>query len=80
VNLSALVMNSQLILYPVGVSSPAGEGMIFLKRARLACPLQSLFPPFRIRLLVLDSSSNAERGSGGEVEIFLNDGAIYHPT
>jgi len=36
-------------------------------------PLQSLFPPFRIGLLVLDRSSNAERGPGGEVEMILND-------
>ena len=42
--------------------------------------LHILFPPFRIRLLVLDNSSNAERGSGGEVEIILNDRTNPHFT
>jgi len=43
-------------------------------------PLQSLFPPFRIGRLVLDCSSNAERGSGGEVEMILNDKTNPHFT
>ena len=43
-------------------------------------PLQILFPPFRIRFLVLDRSSNAERGSGGEVEMILNDRTNSHFT
>jgi len=37
--------------------------------------LHNLFPPFRTRRLVIDRRSNAERGSGGEVEIILNDQA-----
>jgi len=43
-------------------------------------PLQSLFPPFRIRFLVLNRSSSAERGSGGEVEMILNDRTNLHFT
>jgi len=35
-------------------------------------PYLNLFSPFRIRFLVLDCNSNAERGSGGEVEIVLH--------
>ena len=37
--------------------------------------LHNLFPPFRIKPLVMDRRSNAERGSGGEVEIILNEKA-----
>ena len=47
---------------------PAGEGMFFCEGGHAGrAPLHNLFPPFRIRRLVLDSCSNAERGSGGEV-------------
>jgi len=54
--------------------------MIFFLKGGTACPLQNFFPPFRIRLLVLDRSSNAERVSGGEVEMILKDRSNPHFT
>jgi len=41
-------------------------------------PFITSFPPFRIRILVLDRSPNAERGSGGEVEMILSDKTNLH--
>ena len=61
---------------PIGVSA---SGWMFFEGGHTErAHLQSLFPPFRIGLLVLDRSSNAERGSGGEVEMILNDKTKLH--
>jgi len=43
-------------------------------------PLQNFSPPFRLRFLVLDRSSNAERGSEGEVEMVLIERTNLHFT
>ena len=60
-------------LLPIGVSASGGGDDFFEGVHAKRAPLQNLFSPFRIRFLVLNNSSNAERGSGGEVEISLKD-------
>jgi len=56
------------------------RGGCFLKGARQACPPSKPLYPFRIGRLVLDRNSTAERGSGGEVEMILNDKTnLYYP-
>ena len=58
----------------------AGGDDIFEGGHAQRASLQNLFPPFRIRFLVLDRSFNAERGSGGEVEFILNKRTNPHFT
>ena len=49
-------------------------------RFRQRVPLHNLFPPFRIRILVLDRSPNVERGSGDDMEMILKDRTDPHFT
>jgi len=71
-------MNYQLT-YARLAFSPAG-GMFFKGGTPSVPPFKTSFPPFRIGRLVLDRNSTAERGSGGEVEMILNDKTnLYYP-